>query len=76
MRGAGDGGAGVADLLHHVRGDVAGSLLVDEHVGGAGPLQTHDDGQLLVVDPDPLAGVLGDVAVGRDHHDHGLARRG
>ena len=40
---------------------------------GAGLLQTHDDGQLLVVDPDPLAGVLGDVAVGRDDHDDGLA---
>ncbi len=73
VRGAGDGGAGVTDLLHHVRGDVAGCLLVHEHVAGAGLLQTHHDRQLLVVDPDPLAGVLGDVAVGRDDHDHGLA---
>ena len=30
-------------------------------------------GQELVLDDDRLAGVLGDVAVGRDHHDDGLA---
>ena len=39
----------------------------------AGVLDADDDGQLLVADPDARGGVLGDVAVAGDDHDHGLA---
>ena len=46
---------------------------MDERVAGAGRLDPHDDGQLLVQDPDPPRRVLGDVAVPRDDHDDRLA---
>ena len=69
----GHGGVDVADLLEHVGRDVAGHVVVDEQVAVAGGLDADDDGQLLVGDADALAGVLGDVAVGRDDHDDRLA---
>ncbi len=65
-------GVDVADLLEHVRRDVVGHVVVDEGVAVTRVLDPDDDGQLLVAHPDPLARVLGDVAVGRDDHDDGL----
>ena len=45
------------------------------HQGGTGRalVDADDHGQLLVGDPDPLGGVLGDVAVAGHDHDDGLA---
>ena len=49
----------------HCRG-----FLVDKMRRGPGRLDPDDRRQLLVVDPDPPAGVLGDIPVrGDDHHD-------
>jgi len=44
-----------------------------QHPGGAGRLQADHNRELVVVDLDALAGVLGHIAVGRDDHDNRLA---
>ncbi len=45
---------------------------MDEVLGGAGGVDADDRGQRLVVDPDPVERVLGDVAVVGDHEGDGL----
>ena len=68
MRRGGDRGLGVADLLLHARRPVARHVVVDQQVAVAGVLDAHHGRQHVVVDADPVDGVLGDVAV--DRHDH------
>ena len=71
--GGGHGGPGVAVLLDHAGGDVVGHVVVDGPLGGHGRLQADHRCQRLVGDGDPLAGVLGQVAVAGHHHGHRLA---
>ena len=73
VRGCSDRRVDVADLLQHAAGDVAGHVVVHQGRAVAGVGDADDGGEQLVVDPDPLADVLGDVAVAGDHHDDGLA---
>ena len=63
----------VADLLQQVRGHVVGDVGVDRVHGGPRCGQAHHRWQDVVGHDDPLAGVLGEVAVGGDHHDDRLA---
>ncbi len=63
----------VTVLLDEMRRHVARHVGVHEVGAVARPLDADDRGQRLVVDPDPLAGVLGEVAVAGDHHHDGLA---
>ena len=70
--GGGHGGPGVAVLLDHAGGHVVGHVVVDGPLGGHGGVEADHRGQRLVGDGDPLAGVLGQVAVAGHHHDHRL----
>jgi hypothetical protein len=63
----------VAGLLVVPGGDVVGDVGVHRVPSLAGGVHADDDRQLLVGDDDPLGGVLGEVPVGRDDHDDGLA---
>ena len=73
MRGVGDRPLGVADGLHHVRGDVVGHIRMHGVLRGRSGARTHHGGQHVVLDADALHGVLGRVAVGRHHQRDGLA---
>ena len=61
-------------LLHQLRRDVAGHVVMDEVVGARGDLGRDDDRQRLVVDLDQLGRVLGDRATLGDHEHDRLAR--
>ena len=72
VRGRGNGSRGVANLLHQVCRDVARRLRMHQRFGGPRGLQTDHHGKLLIGDSHALARVLGNIAVGRDHHDNCL----
>ena len=60
----------VAHLLQHLRGDVAGYIVVDEVLRGRCHLRRDHHRQWLVVDLHELGCILGDVAtVGHDERD-------
>ena len=72
-RGGGDDRGGVAVLLHRVRRDVAGHVGMHEVLGFPGRVDTDHGGQFLITDVDQVGGVFGQVAIGGDDHDDGLA---
>ena len=65
--------ARVADLLHEVGGHVARDVGVHEVLAVTRRPDADDGRQHLVLDGDPVADVLGDVAVAGDDHDDRLA---
>jgi hypothetical protein len=73
VRGGGQRLLDVPGLLVVDGGDVVRDLVVDARARRAGGVHPDDDRSLLVGDPDPLAGVLRDVAVRGHDHDHRLA---
>jgi hypothetical protein len=73
VRGGRDRRGGVAVVLLHPGADVAGDVVVHEVGRSAGGLDADHRRQELVADPDPVDGVLGDVAVLGDHERDRLA---
>jgi hypothetical protein len=73
VRRRGERGLDVTGLLVVDGGDVVRDVGVHGHRRFAGGVDADDDGEFLVADDDPLGGVLGDVPVGRHHHDDRLA---
>ena len=63
----------VADVLLHAGSDVAGHVVVDEALGGAGRRDADHWGEHVVVDGDAADRVLGHVAVVGDHERDRLA---
>ena len=68
-----DRGLRVADVLLHPGSDVAGHVVVDEALGGAGRRDADDRGEHVVLDGDAADRVLGHVAVVGDHEGDRLA---
>ena len=74
MRGLGEGRVDVAELDLVGGDDVGGELAADRRCARFAALpHVGDERQELVVDRDQRGGVLGDVAVVREHHRHRLA---
>ena len=73
VRRGGQRGVDVADLVEVVRGDVVGHVVVHGALGPTRVVDADHRREHVVGDDDPLGGVLGEVAVPRDHHHDGLA---
>ena len=73
-RRRGHGRVHVANLLQHLRGDVAGHIAVHQMLGARGHLGRDHDRQRLVLDLHELGRVFGQVPVFRDHECDRLAR--
>ncbi len=73
VRGGIDGRRRIAVLLHHVRRDIAGHVVVYEMLGGSCSRNADHRRQWLVRHGNSFGHIFGDVSVGGDDHSDRLA---